>query len=76
MKVVVDCFTITFMFNRTTYVLNKLQYLKKGPWKTFFPSKIKGPIIYFFDGTSPSRLKPRHWYINPNEKSNKYSLLS
>ena len=51
----------------------------------------RGPIIYFFDGRSPSRHKQtqflylaggliehflegiaplRHWYINPNEKSN------
>ena len=60
---------------------------------------IKGPIIYFFDGRSPSRHKQcffiqqvcalmehflegiaplRHWYINQNEKGNKYksSLLS
>ena len=57
-----------------------------------------GPIIYVFDGRSPSRNKKQfinlagvlmerflegiaplqHWYINPNEKSNKYksSLLS
>ena len=46
---------------------------------------IQGPMIYFFDGRSPSRHKQsffiyflegitplKHWYINPNEKTNKY----